>query len=365
MFDKRYKHPIIGKRAYRWVKQIMDSGELSMFRGTPEGHDGGKFVQKLEAEFRAYFGIKHAIAVQSATAGLHMSVIAGGKHRWTVSPYTFASSVTCVLMNYARPIFSDIDDKTFGINGACIFTGGVIPVHLCGNPLDYDKLSIEREHFVIEDAAQALGAVYKNQLVGTLGDVGVFSFNQSKNVSCGEGGMVITNNDDIARKIKALRNHGEVSDPELGIFGYNYRMTEIEAAIALEQFQRLGQINNHRIALCNYMTDELSKIYGLTPPYVIPGCKHVYYTYALKIDQNKIGMTKHEFSQKLREHGVYFGDYVKPLHLLPIFGGHEGQCPVAERLWKSELIVTDIFRPPMQLKEAKKIVATIRKVLML
>lgn len=360
------RHPIIGEQAYEWVKEIMDSGELSMFRGTPEGQNGGKFVQKLETEFRAYFSVKHAIAVQSATAGLHACVLACGinsDYKVGVSPYTFASSATCVLMVGAKPIFQDIDDKTFGIKLQSN-VDAVIPVHLCGNPLDFDSLKTKIRIPIIEDAAQALGAVYKNRLVGTLGDCGVFSFNQSKNVSCGEGGMVITNNDEIARRIKAIRNHGEVSDPELGIIGYNYRMTEIEAAIALEQFQRLDQMNNHRIMLCNYMSEELSKIDGLTPPYVIPGCRHVYYTYAVKFDQYKLGMHRDEFQRKMLERGVYFGSgYVKPLYLLPIYHGKKGTCPVAEQMWSETLMVTDIYRLPMTLKEAQSIVKTIHSVL--
>ena len=341
-------------------------GEMSGFAGTPKGHLGGKFVQKLEAEFRAYFGVNHAVACNSATSALYMALVACGVSsgdKVVVTPYSFSASASCVLMAGAKPVFVDINPDTFNMSPLLpLGEEAIIPVHLMGHPCTIMSTSPK----VIEDASQSIGATYKNKLVGTIGDCGVFSFNQSKHVSSGEGGMLITNNDDIARIARAVRNHGEVSDPELGIVGYNYRLTEIQAAIALEQFKNLDKMNAYRIELANYMTDKLSKIDGLTPPYVAPDCTHVYYTYAVKFDKEKFGMHRDEFQEKMLKRGFYFGrGYVKPLHLLPIFGGQEGQYPIAERMWKDELLVFDWLRYPCTKDDVDEAVKTVREVLVL
>lgn len=345
---------------------------LSGFRAK-EGNDGGEFVRRLENEFEAFFGVKHAIALNSATAALHAALLAcgiGEGDEVIVSPYSFTASASCVKMVGATPIFADIEDATFCIDPVEVEkaitskTRAIIPVHLMGHPanmLELMFIALENDIKLIEDSAQALGAECCGRYTGTIGDCGVFSFNQSKPVSCGEGGMLITDDDYIARVVRAVRNHAEVSDPELGIIGYNYRMCEIEAAIVLEQFKKLDKLNNHRIMLTNYMSELLSDIEGLTPPVTYPDCKHVFYTYALKYDSKK--MSRNEFQERCIEKGLYFGkDYVRPIYQLPAFGGLKGLCPVAEKIQK-ELMVTDIFRYPMKKDYVKLCYNIIRDVL--
>jgi len=347
------KHPFIGQEAFWDISQILESGTLSAFRGTPDWDMSDSYVRRLEVEFEAFFGVKHAVALNSATSGLHAALIACGigvGDEVIVSPYSFSASASCVKMVGATPVFVDIQPDIFCISPSEIFkaitpkTRAIIPVHLMGHPAAMDSImGMARRHGikVIEDSAQAIGATFDGHYTGTMGDCGIFSFNQSKPVSCGEGGMLVTNDDYIARIARGVRNHGEVSDPELGIIGYNYRMCEIEAAIVLEQFRKLNKINDYRIMLTDYMTERLGRFEELTPPVTYPNCKHVFYTYAVKYRGDRDSLQK-----RLMDRGVYWGKgYVKPLYLLPVFGGKLGDCPVAERMWR-EIMVFDWLRYP-------------------
>ena len=369
------KHPIIDQQAIDSVVEILHSGELSMFRGTPEGHNGGVWVQRLEQSFRDYFGVQYAIAIQSATAGLHASLLAldiGNRDEVIVSPYTFVASASCVLMVGAKPVFVDIEPNFFCIDPKQVRksitsrTRAIIPVHLMGQPADMRWLQTISDDYglaIIEDSAQALGARHFRHLVGTMGDVGIFSFNQSKPVSSGEGGMVITNDDALNRNLRALRNYGEVSDPELKMVGYNWRLCEIEACLAYYQFQKIDEMNKHRQNLVQAFS-EVIKGTALSVAPIRPGCSHVYYTTGIFFDKEKAGMTREEFQKRTLERGVYMGSgYVKPLYLLPVFGGKRGMCPVAERMYESDLLVTDIFRYPMSLERAVGIGSICKEVL--
>lgn len=369
---KSYKHPVISKEAIKDVVSILKSGKLSGYRGTPEGQLGGRWVQELESAFRDYFGVKYAIAMSSATACLHIALLTlgiGKGDEVIVSPTSFSASASCVLLAGATPVFADIQDDIFCIDPKEIKkaitprTKAIIPVHLMGHPADmYSILFLARKHslLVIEDSAQALGSLCYCQFTGAMGDCGIFSFNQSKPVSTGEGGMLVTDNAHIAQRAIALRNHAEVSDPGLSVAGYNYRLCEVEACLALHQFRRLDEINNTRIELTSYLTEELSKIEGLTPPVTHPNCKHTFYTYGVKF--GIVGMSRDEFQDRMMGNGVYFGikGYGRPLYRLPAFGAKGNLCPVAEQMYR-ELVVTDICKPPATIKDMKEVVKAIKK----
>lgn len=362
-----YKHPDIDEPLVKRVAKVLRRGELSGFRGSLDGHYGGKHIQALEEAFCKYFNVEYAISMNSATACLHSALVACGVglgDEVVVTPYSFSSSVSCVLMVGATPVFADIEEETFCIDIKKLNLSrskAIIPVHLCGHPAELPNSDIK----IIEDTAQAIGATYKGQKLGTIGDCGVFSFNQSKHISTGEGGMLITNDDYIARIARAMRNHGEVADPALEIVGYNYRMCEVEAVLALEQFKELDFMNEWRVGLADYMTERLSEIDGLTPPIVKPDCTHSYYTYAVKYDQNVIGVHRDEFQDRLLEKEVYFGKgYVKPLYLLPVyrkFGYTRGLCPVTERMWKDELMVFDWLRAPVTVRDIDKVIEIVEE----
>lgn len=326
-------------------------------------HDGGYWVQKLEESFKEYFKVKHAVAMNSATACLHSACVACGKGEFIVSPFTFSASVSCVIHANSQPVFADIEDTTYTISPDKILeninsdTRAIIPVHLHGHPALMDSIMALAKKFslrVIEDATQAIGAEYHGKKVGTIGDCGVFSFNRHKHINTGEGGILITNDDYIARVARAMRNHGELSDPSLGIVGYNFRLCEIEAYLAHKQFQKLDWNLRLRNELTARLTEGIKDLPLIETPVIRPNCYHAFYTYPIKYFGDR-----EKFQKKMLDDGIYFGNkYLTPLNLNRIFKWFV-HCPVAEKVSK-EIVVTDIFKPPMRLKEVDRIIERVR-----
>lgn len=392
-------HPIIGEEEKRAVTEVLESGKLSTFIAQPGEHFlGGEKIRLFEKEFANYHGVKYNVAFNSATAALHAAVVACGVkagEEVIVPPYTFTSTATCALMHNAIPVFADVQPDIFCLNPVATEkvitsrTRAIIPVHLFGHPTDMDKImNIAKKYKlkVIEDCAQAPGAMYKGRPVGTIGNCGVFSFQETKNIMAGEGGMLITNDEEIGQIAQMVRNHGEVILENVGrrtysseILGWNYRMTELEAALGLAQLKKLDIYNNWRIELANYLNESLDEIKGLTPPVVYPECKHVYYVYAMKYDEEKVGIPRDVFVRALVAEGIPFSTgYVKPLYLNPIYHENKpfiykyfgmeisydkGICPVTERLYEKELILTAVCRPPATREDMDDVVKAINKVL--
>ncbi|PYJ67357.1 MAG: hypothetical protein DME76_15470, partial [Verrucomicrobia bacterium] len=309
-------HPILGEEEKRAVMEVLESGHLSTFIAAPgQFFLGGEKIKQFEREFAAYHDVKYAVAFNSATAALHAAVVAveiePGKEV-IVPPYTFTSTATCALMHNVIPVFADIQVDNYCLDPEAVrraispLTRAVITVHLFGHPADMDPLiDIARKHNlkVIEDCAQAPGATYKGQLAGTLGDCGIFSFTESKTITTGEGGMLITNDSGIAQVAQMVRNHGEVileSQTERtyrsNILGWNYRMTEMEAALGIAQLKRLNDLNAQRIALADYLSEHIRDLPGISPPVVYPDCKHVYYAYPFRYDETVAGLPRGEFA---------------------------------------------------------------------
>jgi len=352
--------------ARRMINEILQSGQLSGFRANPDYHLGGKYVRRLEEAFCDYFGVYYAVSMNSATSALHAACLACGVEQGDeviTTPYTFSASASCIKMCGAEPVFSDIDE-TLNIDPTAIAltrkTKAIIAVHLNGSPcqmgyiMHLAKTTIpELQRKVIEDCSQAIGAKWGDRYVGTIGDCGVFSFNQWKHINAGEGGMLITNDPDIAEKAKLIRNHGETQSMTLG---YNYRMTEITAAIALEQLEHLDENIEQRIELADRLSEGLQGIDGLSPPTVYPSCKHSYYTYPVWVDKNR-----DELQARLLERGIYFGrGGLKPLHLFPFYGGHEGQFPVAEDAY-NRVMFSDRIKPPMTISQVNYMVKLVKE----
>lgn len=379
----------IGAEEKAAVMDVLDSGELSGFIAySGKEFWGGRKVRALELAFKQSFGVEHAIAVNSATSGLHCAIAATGVgpgDEVIVPPYTMSASASAVLFTGAIPIFCDIDDKTFcldvtKVEGAITpNTRAIVAVNLFGQPAPLcalRDLADRKGLYLIEDNAQAPGATHQGRLAATVGHAGVFSFNRHKTMQCGEGGVVVTNDEKLALKIALLRNHGEVVVGAMGVddivntVGLNYRMTEMEAAVALVQFRKLAELNNRRIALANCLTDALGSIDGLTAPYVAPGNTHVYYFYPIKYSADQIGMPRELFCRAVQAEGFTLrAGYVKPLYLEPLyqrkicFGNKgfpfvanprndsisysRGICPVVEKLADSDLMVTNIVYPPL------------------
>lgn len=392
-------YPILGDEEREAVLQVLNEGRLSTFIASPGEHFlGGKRIRQFEEKIAAYQGVKYAVAFNSGTAALHAAVVSVGVQplqEVITTPYTFTSSATCALMHNAVPVFADVDSETFCINPVAIrkiiglLSRAVIPVHLFGQAAPMDEImNIARVNGckVIEDCAQALGAKYKGKPIGSIGDCGIFSFQESKNLAVGEGGMLITNNEEIAEVARLIRNHGETVAHTLShrtysseILGYNYRMTELEAALGLVQLKYLDERNTIRQELANFLTENLIKFPGIIPPKTREGSTHVYYVYPFIYHEDKIGIPRDLFAKALQAEGIPVGTgYVRPLYYSPLFqqrrsfayryykgiaNYNPGLCPVAESLHNHYLLVLSVVRPPATLKDMKDIIQAIEKIM--
>ncbi|MGM0404522.1 MAG: DegT/DnrJ/EryC1/StrS family aminotransferase [Thermoplasmatota archaeon] len=283
--------PLIEEEEKRAVQKVLESGQIA----------AGPKVKEFEDKFAEYIGVEHSIAVNSGTSALITSLLAAGVGKGDeviVTPYSFVSSVTSVLLTGAEPVFVDISYETFCIEPDNIeekiseSTKAIVPVHLYGQPADMGGIiSIADEYglSVIEDSCQAHGAEYRGDKVGGIGDIGCFSFYATKNMMTGEGGMVTTDNGELGEKVRMLREHGRTGYG-YNIPGYNFMMTDIEAALGIEQLKKLDYINEKRRKNAQILNDSLKseeEAGNLKTPAEIEGTKHVYHQYALKVDEEK------------------------------------------------------------------------------
>jgi perosamine synthetase len=403
------KHPFpayntIGEEEKRAVMEVLDSAVLSKFLGTwsPEFY-GGPRVQKFEREWEAYFGVSHAISVNSATSGLNAAVGAAGVgpgDEVIVSPFTMSASAACVLVYNAIPVFADIDAETFCLTADTIRqrltprTKAIVAVDILGHPSEMDAImALANEHnlTVIEDAAQAPGARYHGQYAGTQAHLGVFSLNYHKTIHTGEGGVVVTNDAELADRVQLIRNHAEVviadkgTDNLVNMLGFNYRMTEIEAAIGSEQLKKLDGLLSARIEAADYLQEGLGNLPGLTQPVVRPHIKHAYYVYGIRYDERELEFPRRVFVNALKAEGIPLTEgYVKPIYLQPLYQqrvvygdrgcpftcGHydgtvsyeKGLCPTAERMHDRELMLGNFCYQGMTRKDLDDIIDGFNKV---
>jgi len=384
--------------------KVLDKKVLSQFLGewSPDFY-GGENVQQLEKDWSRYFKIKHSVSVNSATSGLNIAVGAAGispGDEVIVSPYTMTASATAALVYGGIPVFADIDPEIFCITPesirACITpcTRAIIVVDLFGHPADMKEImEIAREHdlVVIEDAAQAPGATYDGRYAGTLGDIGVYSLNVHKTIQCGEGGIVVTDNDDFAERLQLIRNHAEVVVKEKGVknlvnmVGFNYRMTEIEAAISREQLKKLESLHKPRIYAAAYLTKNLSTIEGITTPVTKKNVRHGFYVFAIRYNQTLHKLSRNKIVAALKAEGVPIdGGYVEPIYLEPLYQNkiafgkdgfpftyegykgtlkyNKGLCPVTERMHYNEVMTTNICHANISREDLDDVLNAFEKV---
>lgn len=395
----------IGMEEKQAVMEVLDSTVLSKFlaKWSPEFFGGPK-VQKLEKEWAQFFGAKHAISVNSATSGLFAAVGAAGVgpgDEVIVSPYTMSASATAALIYGAIPVFADIDPDFFCITPDSIrehitpYTKAIIAVDIFGHPADMDEImEIAQDHdlIVIEDAAQAPGATYNGKFAGTLAHMGVFSLNYHKTIHCGEGGIVTTNDDSLAERLQMIRNHAEGAVKPRGIknlvnmVGWNYRMTEIEAAIASEQLKKLEKLLKLRIEAAEYLTRALPDASPfLTPPQSRENSQHGYYIYPILYDGEKTRIPREKFVEALNAEGIPMTNgYTEPIYLEPMyqqriaFGkdgfpftypGYKGKvnyspgiCPVCEQMYYHKLMVTDVCHANVSCDDLNDVVSAVEKI---
>lgn len=296
--------PIIGEDEINEVIKVLKSGELTQ----------GRWVEEFEKEFAKFTNTKFAIATSNGTTALHLSLLALGikaGDEVITTPFTFIASVNAILYVGAKPVFVDIDPKTFNIDPDKIEekitsrTKAILPVHLYGLPADMKKiLEIAKKHnlFVLEDAAQAHGAKIGKQMVGSFGDLAAFSFYPTKNMTTAEGGMITTDNEVLAKKLKMLRNHGMEKRYYHDILGFNFRMTNIAAAIGIHQLKKLNKFNKKRAENARFLTEHLISVDGIQTPFIPSGFTHVFHQYTILIKDGK--EKREKLAEYLNQNGV-------------------------------------------------------------
>ncbi len=332
----------------------------------------GKYTLAFEKSFCDYTGIKNTISVNSGTAGLHLCVRAAGISAGDLvitTPFSFVASSNALLFENAVPIFVDIDPRTGNINPELVAEAAkniekhlpkrmskvdgrgslkaILPVDVFGQPADMDAINaIAKEHGlkVIEDSCEALGATYKGRQAGTMGDYGVFAFYPNKQITTGEGGVIITNDDKDANFMRALRNQGRAPGDtwlQHTHLGYNYRIDEMSAAMGASQMSRLDSILSKREQVAAWYEARLSEIPGVEVPYIEPFTTRMsWFVYVIRFDKK---INRDEMAKKLEARGIPVRPYFLPIHLQPYmiekFGYQEGDFPVTEDLGKRGLAI--------------------------
>jgi dTDP-4-amino-4,6-dideoxygalactose transaminase len=349
--------PYIGEEEKQLVMEVLNSGMLVQ----------GPKVAALETRFAEISNVKHAIATSSGTTALHIALLAHGigpGDEVITTPFTFIASASSVLFTGAKPVFVDVDEETFNIDPALIEaaitprTKAILPVHLYGYVCDMDALqAIAEKHnlVIIEDACQAVGATYKDKVAGSFG-TGTFSLYATKNVMSGEGGMITTNDDQFAEKCKLLRSHGMKVRYYHDMLGYNFRMTDLHAAIGLAQMERLAPFTEKRRKNAQYLSDHINSV--ITPK-VKEGYGHVWHQYTIRVDG---GRDRDAAVKKLTEGGVGTGIfYPVPAHqqsyIVEMLGSVH--LPVAEKLAKE--VISLPVHPQLSQADLETIVAEVNK----
>lgn len=335
--EKNFDWPVFDESEVNAVAEVVRSGRW----GNP---DCGDLVRAFEVEFAAFCGAKYALTCVNGSVALRLALIATGVRpgdEVIIPPYTFIATSTIVLEANCVPVFVDIDPGTYNLDPSKIEaaitkrTKAIIPVHFAGQACDMDKITaIAKKHNlkVIEDACHGHGAEYKGRKLGSIGDAGCFSFQSSKNLTCGEGGMVITNDEELYDMMNSLRNVGRVKGGqwyEHHHLGCNYRMTQLQVAILSTQIKHLAEQTRKRHENGTYMNSLLSKIDGITPlARGVGETLHSYHIYIFKYDKEKFNnLPKAEFAKMLAAEGVpCFMGYPQPLYKQPLFQKKNFMC---------------------------------------
>lgn len=340
LLDRRTRlpvaEPLLGELELRYVTECIVSGWIS---------SAGAFVTRFEELFAAFCGTRHAVAVGNGTEALHLALLAlgvGPGDEVIVPTLTFIATANAVTYTGARAIPVDSELVTWNLDPAQVEaaitprTKAILPVHLYGHPADLDALlEIAGKHglALIEDAAEAHGATYKGRAVGGIGDVGVFSFYGNKIVTTGEGGMIVTDRDDLAEQMRVLRSHGMSTDRRYWhpVLGYNYRLTNLQAAVGVAQMERVDEILRAKRTVSDRYTHGLAGIPGITLPPEEPWATNVFWLYSILVDEREFGMSRDALLAALDAEDIEGRAFFPPIHRQPLYDDGRS-LPVAERL---------------------------------
>lgn len=360
----RIAQPLIGVAEEKAVLKVLKSGMLVQ----------GPVVRRFEKKFAEYIGTKHAVATNNGTSALHASLLSLDIQKGDeiiTTPFSFIASANSILYVGARPVFADIDPKTFNVDPEQIkekITGktkALLIVHLYGQPCDMDLITEICEDYdlkLIEDCSQSHGAECKGKKVGSFGDCATFSFYSTKNITTGEGGMITTGNDKIAGRARLVRAHGSRKKYRHEILGYNYRMTDISAAIGIEQLKKLDEMNKRRIKNAKMLTKSIKNIKGLILPHTIPKVKHVFHQYTIRVT-DEFFLSRNELAGGLNKKGIETKiHYPLPIHKQELYQklDYHEHLPVAEKASREVLSLP--VHPGVSEEEVEYITATLQSV---
>jgi perosamine synthetase len=327
--------PLMGEKELEYVTNCVRSGWVSSL---------GEYVRRFEREFAAYCGVRHGVATHNGTVALHLTLVAlgvGPGDKVILPTLTFVATANAVAYTGATPVFVDSEPRTWNLDPEAVAqaitprTRAIIAVHLYGHPADMDPLrALADDHglTLIEDAAEAHGARYKGRRVGSLGDVAIFSFYGNKIITTGEGGMVLTDDADLAERCFFLENQARHKEnpywhPEVG---YNYRMTNVQAALGVAQLERIEELIALRVRNAAHYNRRLSGVPGLTLPPCAEWAKNVYWMYTVLVEDD-YGLGRDTLMARLRQRGIETRPAFYPIHILPMYD--QGQrFPTAEEL---------------------------------
>jgi len=308
----------------------------------------GPKLREFERKIAKYIGVKYVIAVNSGTSALHLIIRAlgiGNGDEVITTPFSFIASANCILFEKAKPVFVDIDEKTLNIDPQKIEkkitkkTKAILAVDIFGHPADWGKLKrIARKYklFLIEDSAEALGSKYKGKKCGSFGEAAIFGFYPNKQITTGEGGVILTNNRKIYQLSKSMRNQGRAEN-EWHLYqrlGYNYRISDINCALGIVQLSRIKEILKNREKVANLYNKKLNDLPEIVTPYIAPSVKLSWFVYVIRLNKKYTKKDRDKILEKLKKKGIGSSKYFPCIHLQPfyrkMFGYKSGSFPIAE-----------------------------------
>lgn len=336
--------PDITEKETRAVLEVLKTPHLSL----------GENYLEFEEITAKFAGVKYAVTVNSGTSGLHLIIRAlgiGEGDEVITTPFSFIASANCILFEKAKPVFVDINEKTFNIDVTKIEekitekTKAILAVDVFSQPADWDELKrIAKKHnlYLIEDSAEALGSEYKGKKCGSFGDAAIFAYYPNKQITTGEGGMVLTNNKKIFEACRSMANQGrKVKNGkwlEHMMLGYNYRLDEMSCALGVVQMKRINEILKKRKKVAELYNKKLKGVEGLEIPYIAKGNNLSWFVYVVKLAENFSGKKRDKIIKEMAAKGMQCSNYFQTIHLQPFyrntFASKEGDFPVAEDISK-------------------------------